>query len=239
MSSAPSPPPVPQASQIIPQAANVNLQTAQQQAALNNVSQSGWGGGIQYNKGPDGTYSLKQSLNPQVQNTVESNLGKFNNQSGPLDPSGAVQEAIQMQERAMDPYFRQQEQLQDSQLKNQGFVPQDEAFQMAQRQLRDQQGALIQNDVAQFEPLAYQQSMQNYLNPLQVAQSAYQGLGFNPINTPQTGVPATDAIGAYGTQGGLANQQYQQKTAQYNQMLAGLFSIPAAIAGSGTRALMA
>jgi hypothetical protein len=242
--STPTPPPVPQAQQIAPIAAQTNLQTAQQQAALNNVSQQGPMGGYTYNKNPDGTYSLTQSFNPEVQKTIQGGLSQFNAQGAApgvpnLDPSNAVNEALSMQQRYMDPYFKQQTQGLDSSLKNEGFVPGTEAYDNEMRKLRDQQASVIQGDIAQFEPIAYNQNLQNYqtqlqryMMPLQTAESAYGSLSPNLFQTPQTGVPATDVAGMFAAQGKLAQDAYNTQMAQYMNNQNNLWSIPKALAGN-------
>ncbi len=248
----PSAPPLPSMSQIsqyAPSGDTINQQqqqsnkeTAQQQSVLNSTNQQGpWGGGLQYKQDPTtGQWTATLSANPNAVGIVNSNLEKFQNSPGPVDPSGAVDKAVAMENQYMKPWFDQQQSNLDAKLQNQGFSVGSEAYKNAQRDIQKNQNDWVGGNVAQFEPIAYQQSQQSWLNPLQAATATAQGFSpnNNMVNTPQTGVTPTNIAAGYGPQQAAMDAITQQQNFQYQQQMqnnaakwGGLFSIPSTVLG--------
>jgi hypothetical protein len=215
----PSPPPVPSASSIV-----------QASQTANNVNQNTGFGSLNYTQGPNGQWTANQTMDPNVVQGVNQNLQKFNAQPGPVDPSGAITDAIAMQNKYISPWFNQQQSNLDAKLQNQGFSTGDAAYQNAQRDLQNNQTNWVGGNVAQFEPLAYQQSQQSYFNPLTAATQEYGMANPGFVNTPQT-----DVTGAYNTQMQGNEYNYGQQMQNNAAMMGGLFSIPSAVAGGWAR----
>ncbi len=246
MGSTPSPPTPPDPSIVSQKQYQTNLQTAQAQAALNNVSQYGPQGSFVYNLGPNGTYTLNESLNPQlqqIQNAVTGAAGNLANASSGMysgvpniNPSEAVNAAMSMQQQYLQPWFNQQQSVTNSNLQNQGLAPGDAAYDLAQKQLQENQTQSMQGALAQFEPTAFNQQMQSYALPAQTI-GMLEGLqpGMQMQQTPQTGIPATDVTGAYQNYQQAMEQNYQAQMQNQSAMMGGLFSIPAALAGGWAR----
>jgi hypothetical protein len=216
----PSPPPVPSASSIV-----------QASQTANNVNQQTPFGSLNYTQGPNGQYTATQTADPNVVSGVQQNLQKFNAQGGPADPSQAITQAIGMENKYMQPTFNQQQSALDSRLQNQGFSVGSAGYQNAQRDLQNNQNNWVGGNVAQFEPLAYNQSQTSYFDPLQAAQGLRTTGAPNFVSTPQT-----DVTGAYNTQMQGNEYNYGQQMQNNNAMLGGLFSIPSAAAGGWARA---
>lgn len=229
----PKPPPVPQAGDIIRASQNAN-----------NINQSTPFGSLSYTQGADGRWTATQSMDPNIVSGVESAIGganaslnKFANQPGPVDPSGAVDKAVAMENQYMAPWFKQQQSNLDAKLQGEGFAPGTEGYNNAQRDLQTNQTNWVGGNVAQFEPLAYNQSQTSYFDPLQAATgqvgvgNSIRGVG-NPgfVSTPQT-----DVVGAYDTQMKGDQYNYGQQMQNRAAMMGGLFSIPANAAGGWAR----
>lgn len=242
MGSAPSPPAVPQASDIAQAQSTANINSASAQAALNNVNQVTPYGNLTYAQtgtGPNGipTYSATQTLGQGQQSLLNTgtqlaqNIAPQYTSAPNIDPSSAVNQASRMFQNYMQPYFNQQNSTTMSNLRNQGFVPGDTGYDTAMTQLQNEQGNLIGNQITQFEPQAYSQALQSYELPLQTAENMISPTQAPFTNTPQTGVSPTDVTGAYNTQTQAQEYNYGQQMQNYSAMMGGLFSIPASLAG--------
>lgn len=90
----------------------------------------------------------------------------------------------------VSPYFEQQTQQLDTQLRNQGLLPGSQAYDRAMRSLRDNQFQSVQGFEAQMEPEAFRQATTSYTLPLTTAQTLI-GMGqpaslpSNLVATPQ------------------------------------------------------
>lgn len=239
----PQPPAVPSASSIV-----------QASQTANNVNQSTPLSNLNYTQGPNGQWTATQNYAPNITSGINTGLANagnasqgantalnnFNAQSGPANPSQAISQAVGMENQYLQPTFNLQQSNLNSQLANEGFAPGSAGYDNAQRQLQNNQTNEVAGNIAQFEPLAYQQSQTNYFDPLQAAEGNAQvgaaqlgqatGLGQlgsgSYVQTPQT-----DVTGAYNTQMQGQEYNYGQQVAQNNAMLGGLFSIPSAALG--------
>jgi len=227
----PSPPPVPSASSIV-----------QASQTANNINQNSPFASLNYSQGPNGQWTATttptgpyaQALATETQ-ALNKNAAAFANEGAPnFDPTTATQNALAMENKYMAPWFQQQQSNLDSKLQNQGFSVGDVAYQNAQRDLQNNQNNWVGGNVAQFEPLAYQQAQENYFAPLQAAQGANQAISgtYQPnfVSTPQT-----DVTGAYNTQVQGNEFNYGQQMQNRAAMLGGLFSIPSAALGGWAR----
>lgn len=248
----PSPPPVYNPGQVASQQQASNIGTAQAQAALNNVSQVTPLGNLTYTQGPNGTYTATTTLSPQEQqlfdilqgtqgaagaagqNLMNASAGMYSGAPN-INPSSAINQAVGMEQQYLNPYFQQQNSQLQSQLANQGFAVGSQAYNNAVNNLNNQQGNLVAGNIAQFEPMAYNQALQSYQLPLQTAQQlASFGAPGSPnfVNTPQTGVSPTNVTGAYANAQNALEQNYQAQVAQQSAMMGGLFGLGAAGLGA-------
>lgn len=235
MGSAPSPPPVPSATQIAGAQSKANIQSAEQQAGLNNVNQSGPLGSLQYQGGNiDPNTGLPTSWNATTvspfQQGINNNINAFNNAT-PIDAQNAIQQLTAGAQKYMTPFFNTQQSNLNSQLQNEGFSMNDAAAQLAQRNLQNQQSDYIAGNANQFAPTVFG----SYMLPEQAAAGAAGATTGNFVNTPQTGVSPTNVNQAYQTQTNAEQYDYGQQMQNYSAMMGGLFSIPSAMLGGWAR----
>lgn len=247
MGSAPSPPTPPNPQMVAQQQTQSNIGTAGAQSRINNVSQYGPQGSYQYTQtgtGPNGEpiYSLTENLDPALQGLSSNVQGAAQNLSGAAAGmysqlpqngiNGFIDQAMNMQQQYMQPWFNQQQSVTNSNLENQGLAPGDQAYDLAQKQLQETQTQSMEGALNQFLPQAYQA----YELPAQTI-GALEGLqpGISQFSTPQTGVSPTDVVGAYNNYQQAQEQNYQAQMQNYSSMMGGLFSIPAALAGGWAR----
>jgi hypothetical protein len=231
--------------------AKYNEQAAEQQAELNNVNQQTPFGSLTYQQtgtNPDGTpiFTGTTSYTPQMQallntgistetgianaaNSLIGNLGQSLTQAPNLDPSAITKTAMANEQQYMSPFFTQQQSNLNSQLQNQGILPGSQAYANAQQQLQENQGNVMANSYATIEPQAFAQAVESYQLPIQtlgtlLGESQPANLNSSLVNTPQENVAAPNYEQ-------LAEQNYQQQMANYNNTMSGLFSIPSAILG--------
>ena len=237
----------PNYTQAATQTAQGNLQNAQLATQANRVNQSTPYGSLNYSSSTDQygnpVWSATQSLSPQLQSLVNTNLGNVNNQyatnftggnlpSYGIDPGQTYSDAILQR---LAPQLAHQSESSDVQLANQGIVPGTEAYNRAKTLLNQSQNDARTSAIVggmqtglQANQQQYNQNLQNYNNPLAVARNI-QGLTqqnfVNPYN--QAAIPGADYTSAAGltNQGNQANANAQNA---YNaNMLGGLFGLGA------------
>jgi hypothetical protein len=237
----------PNYSQAAQDTAAANLKNAQLATSANRVNQNTPYGSLNYSSSTDQygnpVWSATQSLSPQLQSLVNTNLGNIGNQyatnftggnlpSYGIDPGQTYSDAI-MQRLA--PQLAQQSESSDVKLANMGITPGSEAYNRAKTLLyqsqNDARTSAIVNGMnvgLQANQQQYNQNLQNYNNPLAVARNI-QGLTqqnfVNPYN--QAAVPGADYTSAAGltNQGNQANANAQNA---YNaNMIGGLFGLGA------------
>lgn len=250
-----APPPIysnPQATANTQQGFNVNAAATGQ--AASNVNQETPYGSLNYKQtgtGPNGIplWTATTNLSPQMQAIVNSLQGGVTNQLGQggyssnnasdvvgSATSGATKELLGNEVSYLKPFFTQQQDQLDTQLRNQGIGPESPAYTRAMNNLSQSQNQSVTGFLAQAEPAAYQQSVSSYMLPLGVS-SAEMGL-LNPnmvsgslINPPQASVAPPNYSADVSNYNQALNTQYQNQVAQNTAMMSGAFGIPSAILG--------
>lgn len=121
-----------------------NQQAVAGQTQANRPDQQTGFGGLQWTQGPDGQWTQTASLNPALSGALGSlqNTAAQNAAAGPFDPSAARNQAIQANydqaASRLNPRFAQQDQLEASQLANQGLDPNSQAYRTAMQQYGQQ-----------------------------------------------------------------------------------------------------
>jgi len=148
--------------------------------------------------------------------------------------SGLVKDAMAKQVSYLDPYFKQQTEQLDTQLRNQGFAPGQPGYDNAMRAVQNNQGNTVTGFEAQMEPQMYQQAYQNYMTPASLG-GTLAGLGvpsnLTLQNTPQLNIQPANLIGATANAQQAAEASYQDQLKQSQAMMSGLFGIPTAALG--------
>ncbi len=164
-----------------------------------------------------------------------TNSGQYNQ---PFDPTNDVTAGVntrmgQMQ-TYMDPFLTKQRQDRDNEMRNQGLVPGNEAYDEEANRIQDQQQQSIQALLAQFQPEAFKQAYQQHEQPLNEATGLTQFGAADPLSfsqTPQYGQNAADATGAYGNYDRQLMAQWEAEQKQRSGMLQGIGAIGGAILG--------
>lgn len=197
--------------------ANTQL-SPQQQQILNNLQQSqmglgGAGGNMvnasfdQYSTPPD----FSEAAGTQTKLNMDRQLGY------------------------LTPYFTQQNEQLDNQLRNQGLMPGTQAYDRAMRSMQDNQNQSVMSFLNQTQPIAFQQAQAQYNQPLQTVSNIMgltqpASLPQNLVGTPKPGMAGTDYVGANTAYNQAAFNQYQAQQAQYNAMLQGVAGIGSTMA---------
>lgn len=260
------PPPAPNPQATIQQATQSNVTTGAANQAGSMVNQSNPWADLTYEQqidpatgkpkvGPGGVplYQSNSNISPTLSSILMSlqggGMGALNNLGGgqgkaPWEAIGDMSSGLtgQMLDKKvsyMQPFFGQQKEELDTQLRNQGIGPETPAYAKAMNNLNQSQDQAITGYLSTAEPTAYNQAVQSlYGIPLQQL-TALMGLA-NPqalgvqgsfINPPQTNIAPTDVGGIVNT--GYANQvkAYEAQTAKDTAMMNGLFGIGAGVAG--------
>lgn len=251
--SKPKPPAVANYQQVAGQQTAANTATTNQLFGLNAVDQTNPYGSLSYSMGPDGTYSASQQLSPQQQQLLDYLQGTQatagNAASGLLSSagyenapnfgdmeSGLVGQRLEDFDRYNQPYFDKQRDALDNRLRNQGLVPGGRSHDYQTMELEDNQFRRRSEALAQFEPQAFQQAVQQYQMPAQMATSLAGFASPNSIiqnlwNTPQAQGNFTDVIGAN------ANMN-QANMANYDAQMRARAATMNAIGGVATGALL-
>lgn len=249
-------PPTPTSPQSVAQAQqgyNIGAGTASQN--LNMVDQSNPYGSLNYTRigtNPDGTPKYASSLNltPQQQQlldtlqgtqktagTAAGNILSSAGYGGPTNfadmSSGLTKDLLDKQISYLTPYYGQQTDQLDTKLRNQGINPDSPAYKQQMADLQNNQNRSVTGALVQLEPQAFNQTVQNYQLPVQMA-SQLAALGApasaknNLIATPSTNVGAADYTGANSSYNQYQNAAYQNQLAQNNALMQGVFGTAAA-----------
>lgn len=253
--SKPTPPPVPQATDIVAQQTAASQAAAKNTQQLNSTGQDTPYNNLTYTFDPaTGQYTARNQYSPEQQallDYLQSTQGQAGAQASQLmsgagyggqpDISGDAQsqtaQLIAQQMQQLRPEQDYQTSNLDTKLRNQGLVPGTEAY---DNQMREFQANLANNNAAnaaQFENQAYGQALTNYQLPGQEASflagfGSPQGATANLINTPTTQVQTPDVNAAYGTMTQAQQAQYKAQMDQYGGLMKGIFGTGAAIAGA-------
>jgi hypothetical protein len=259
MGSSPTPPAVTDPNVTASNQQSLNTQSGIQSQKGSMVNQVTPTGSLSYNQtgtASDGTplYTATTSLSPEQQQLYNILTGTKNTAGtqasnlltganyGSVSPataigdatSGLTQQAMGKEVSYLNPYFTQQHDQLDTQLRNQGFAPGQPGYDNAMRALQNNQGNTVTGFEASIEPKMFQQAATTYQMPAQMAESLGQfGSPTAPTfqNTPSLNIQPANLIGATANAQTAQQQTYQDQLAQNNAMMSGMFGIPTAILG--------
>ena len=250
----PNPPPVPNPNDVAQNQQQFNLQSAITQQAMNQYNQVDPFGNTlgfsQIGTAPGGApiYGVDQSLSSQNEALLrtlqqgqyaggQAGMSLLNNAfplySGGLPnigsaAGGATQAEMGLITNALQPNFEMTREQLDTQLRNQGIAPGTPAYQQQMNNLLQSQGQTYSGALAQIEPAAYSQALQNYLTPMQVGQSLLQmSQPSMPsyAGTPQTGITPTNLISSTANAQQAAEAAYQAQLQQQAAETLGISNI--------------
>jgi len=232
-----------------------NIATGNATQAANAINQSTPFGSLQYTPvtGADGItrYTATQTLDPKNQALLDSLYGTKNvagqgatnvlqgAYTGAPNILGTANSATnQMMAGEMgylQPFFSQQTNALDNQLRNQGLMPGTPAYDNAMNSMRQSQGQTVSGAIAQFQPQAFQEAIAAYNLPADTA-AKLAGLGapmgLSLTNTPTTNYQPANYTGAVASADQMAQQTYQAQMAQQSAMIQGLAGMAGSIGGA-------
>jgi hypothetical protein len=224
---------------------DLSTQTARQNATRDRVNQTNPFGSITYKNDPNNPdqWSVDQSLSPEMAAKLQQ---VYSATSQPVDLAsiGATQDtAAKALLGRLQPGQDQQRQALETRLRNQGIMPGSDAWTNGMRDVSQSENdarlaalgsasneansALSRYMTARQAPLNEFQALMGGAGPMGVA-SAQQG---------QTQQAQTDYLGAVQMQQQAQQNAFNNKNANYQANLAGLYSIGSAAAGAGGKAL--
>lgn len=150
--------------------------------------------------------------------------------------SGLTGQAVQQEENFLQPFFAPQVSQLQTQLENEGTMPNSPAYTQAMNNLLQSQGQTESGFVANIEPQMFQQATSEYQMPAQMAESlagfaAPANENSNLTQTPGLTVQPANLIGATANAQTAEQQSYQDQLQQYQSMMSGLMGIPTAVLG--------
>lgn len=250
-----SPPSPPNPQQTANAQEQLNEQTAVTQAQLNMVGQNTPYGSLSYAQtgtNPDGTpkFTSTEQYNPEVQklfntgigteqgiansaNSLIKNLGQSLTKAPDLSNQALVNQMMQWGNQYMQPIFNQQQSNLNSQLASQGITQGSDAYNNAQNLQSRNVNNAYENLFMQAEPTAFNQALTKYEAPIQtlgtlLGESQPGSINSQLTNTPQEQIqPANEES--------LVQQDYGYNLQNYQNTMAGMFSIPSAVLGGWAR----
>ncbi len=232
--------------------AGFNQQAATAQQQTNMINQQTPYGSLNYAADPNapGGYSANVTLSPaqqQLLNTQQGTQQNIGNAASSLSGSlqglygappnldastgATAQKLNQWQQQYLQPIFNQQQSNLDASLQNQGITQGSEAWNNAQNLQARNTGDVTNQYLTQNEGQAYSQALQDYQLPGATLQALMGGAtpqGPSFQQTPQATIQPPNYAGQ-------VQQNYQNQTQQYGNLMQGLFSIPSALAGGWAR----
>lgn len=205
-------------------------QAIAQQTQANRPNQNGPFGSVGWTQDANGNWTQNTSLAPGLQGAANNLQVQIANQ-GPLDNGSAARDqainaAYSQATSRLNPQFAQQDQLQASQLANEGLDPNSQAYRTQMQQYGQQKNdaynqamysAIGQGTAAQqatfSENLAAQQNPYQQLGMLQGFANGQPGFQAAGAYQPTQYLPASIASGDFGLQGAQANNQFFADTA--------------------------
>lgn len=261
--SAPSAPPAPDYAGAAQATASGNLAAAKQAQQANMVNQYTPYGSLEYSQDPTSrfgenpSYSSQVNLSPVGQQLLNANnqsaLGLAGLQSGaeqrvastmgqPMDLSSVPQiedKAYQALTSRLDPQWEQRQAQTETQLRNQGLVPGDEAYDNAMRDFNYGRNDAYQQanlGAIQTAPQTYQLATAAYNQPLNTLNAIRTGSQVqNPTfqSTPQQQTTTgANLLGAANNQAQYNQGLYNAGVGQANAFNSGLFSLGSAFLGA-------
>jgi len=261
-----SSPPAPQdPNQVAATQTGLNTTAGLQSQKGSMVNQNNQYGGLAYTQtgtNPDGTpiYSANINLSPQQQQLFDTFFGSQATAGqqgqnllaganyGSVSPTQAIGDAssgltsqmMQGYMTQMQPFFTNQTQQLDTQLRNQGLNPSPTAdpanpstwgpYERQMYQNEASQSNQVAGALAQFQPQAFQEASSLYTMPASLgAQLAQFGNYTSPtgslVQTPGLSINPADYTGAVAQAENIQEQNYQAQVAQQDAMMGGLFGL--------------
>ena len=190
------------------------------------------------------TLDSQMNVSKDLGNLTEQQLGRVNQQyQQPMDLSSVQKIADQSyadQTARLDPQWAQNKQAFDAQMANQGITAGGEAYDNASRQFGQQRNdAYTQARQAALAtmPQTYQLASSTYNQPLNTLNAIRTGA---QIQNPQfSTTPGANLLGAAQSQNQYDMGLYNSQVGQNNNLMGGLFSLGAGIAGAPSGGLAA
>ena len=239
-----------------------NLQDAIASLQMSSMGQQTPFGSLSYTQtgtGPGGVpqYTAKTQLSPEQQALLEQQQQTQRVAGGAAQPllesgnygagapnlmnmaSGPTNFMMGQELNYLSPFFNQNTQQLDTQLRNQGLDPSSEAYKRAMNNLQQSQGQTVSGFLSTAEPQAFQQAMQQYGLPLSTAANLMSlaqpgSLPQNLINTPTGQVQPPNLASDVSASNQAAIAQANLQNQQYQGMLGGM----AGLAGTGLQLAM-
>lgn len=171
------------------------------------------------------------SLSPQLQSTLDSIMGRASsNLSTPPNLQSVndiSNQAYSAMTSRLDPQWAQNEEMQKTQLANQGLAPGGEAYDNAMRVFNQGKNDAYQQanlGAIQTMPQTYQLAMDQYNQPLNQLNALRTGAQISGPQAPQT----PDYLQAAGLTGQYNQGLYNAQVGQQNAMTSGLFGLGSA-----------
>lgn len=202
-------------------------------------------------------YTATSSLSPEQQailnqlQTSQTGLGQAGgnlvqdasslySQAPDFSEAAGTQTKINMDRQLgyLTPYFTQQNDQLDNQLRNQGLMPGSEAYKRAMRSMQDNQNQSVMSFLNQTQGQSFDQAQKQYNQPLQTLSGILgltqpASLPQNLINTPKPSLAGTDVAGITNAAYQSNLEAYKAKLAQSNSMMSGLFGIGTSLLTGG------
>lgn len=197
---------------------------------------SPWTSTVDLNPQAQQTLDTQMGLSNQMGNMAQQSLGQVN--TGPMDLSsvqGVQDQAYGALTSRLDPQWAQREDMQKTQLANQGIGVGSEAYSNSMRDFGNQRNdAYQQANLAAINtaPQTYQLASSIHNQPLNQFNALRSGAQVQNPTFQQPGGGA-NLLGAAQAQGASDMNAYSQKMGNYNAMLQGLFGLGSAGMGMG------
>lgn len=254
MGSSPDIPEVQSAGQVGQAAQGYNTTTGIQNLVGSAANQNTPYGSTSYSfgTGPNGALQLtaNQSLAPAQQallDQLQKTQGTAGTAAGSLlsganygqapdlttDTNSIVNSNLNNYTSYLSPFFNQQSNNLDNQLRNQGILPGSDAYKNATNNQQQSQDQAVSGYLAQMEPQAFNQAVTSYQLPLQTASSLASlgsptSYGSSNVNTPTANYSPVNYGSIVGQQQGQEQTNYQNQVNQNNSYLSGIMSLAGA-----------
>ncbi len=255
MPSAPKVPKPPDVAATTAASQAANKDTLLTTAAIQAQNQNTPVGSLHYTLGTDAngnpTYTADTTYSPEQQallNQLQQSQTGLGQAGGNLvnDASAMYSEAPDFSEAAgtqtkinmdrqlgyLTPFFTQQTDQLDNQLRNQGLMPGTEAYKRATRSLQDNQNQSVMKFLNDTQAQSFDQAQKQYNQPMDTISkilglSSPANLTGSLIGKPTATMANTDVAGITSSNYNAQMEAYKAKLAQSNAMMSGLFGIGA------------
>lgn len=238
-----------------------NKDTLLTTAAIQAANQNTPLGSLSYTLGTDANgnpvYTADTKLSPEQQallNQLQSSQYGLGQAGGNLvnDASAMYSEAPDFSETAgtqtrinmernlgyLNPFFTQQTDQLDNQLRNQGLMPGTEAYKRATRSLQDNQNQSVMKFLNDTQSQSFDQAQKQYNQPIDTISkilglSQPGSLSNSLVKTPTPTMGNVDVAGITKSNYDQQLEAYKAKLAQSNSMMSGLFGIGTSLLTGG------